>query len=119
MAGPTLPGPSESRRRSGGKVTQQYVLYLGETNDSQRLPWEKPIGVFDEHVGDQRQSALFPSDRTPPSGATGAVQVFLDALRLEPPRQWEACWMGDELWRMLELDQFFSQCLGVSCEDTD
>ena len=109
----------ESRRYSGGKVAQHHVLYLGEINDSQRRAWERTIAVFDERVGDQRQIALFPSDRTPPPGATDTVQVRLDALRLERPRQWGACWMGDELWRMLELDQFFAPRLGVSREGTD
>ena len=103
----------ESRRYSGGKVAQHHVPCLGEINDSQRRAWERTIEVFDERAGDQRQIALFPSDLTPPPGATDTVQVRLDALRLERPRQWGACWMGDELWRMLELDQFFARRLGV------
>lgn len=109
----------ESRRYSDGKVAQRHVLYLGEINDSQRLAWEKTIEVFDECSGDHRQIALFPSDRPVPPGGTEGVQVRLDALQLERPRQWGACWLGDELWRMLELERFFAPRLSVSREGTD
>jgi hypothetical protein len=47
------------------------------------------------------------------------VQVRLDGLRLECPRTWGACWLGDQLWRELHLDTFFSACLGRSHEGTD
>jgi transposase len=43
----------------------------------------------------------------------------LDGLRLERPRMWGACWLGDQLWRELHLDTFFSACLGGSREGTD
>lgn len=109
----------ESHRYSGGKVAQRHVLYLGELNDSQRVAWERTIAVFDEGRGEARQLALFPSDRTPPPGGTEAVQVRLDELRLEHPRQWGACWLGDEMWRTLHLDDFFGARLPVSREGTD
>lgn len=109
----------ESRRYSGGKVAQRHVLYLGELNDSQRLAWEKTIAVFDEREGGHRQIALFPADRVPPAGGVEGVQVRLDALRLERPRQWGACWVADDLWRLLGLDSFFAPRLGVSREGTD
>jgi hypothetical protein len=109
----------ESRRFPGGQVAQRHVLYLGEINDSQRAAWQKSIEVFDEHAGGSRQCALFPEDRTPPPGQTPAVQVRLDGLRLERPRMWGACWLGDQLWRELHLDTFFSACLGGSREGTD
>ena len=109
----------ESHRYSGGKVAQRHVLYLGELNDSQRAAWERTISVFDEGRGESRQLALFPADRTPPVDGPEAVQVRLDELRLEHPRQWGACWLGDELWRMLHLDDFFGARLPVSREGTD
>lgn len=85
----------ESCRYSDGRVAQRHVLYLGEINDSQRLAWEKSIAVFDEARGDQRQIALFPEDRKPDPGGTEALSLRLDQLRLENPRQWGACWLGD------------------------
>jgi hypothetical protein len=45
--------------------------------------------------------------------------VRLDALRLSRPRTWGACWLGDTLWRELQLDSFFAARLGRSREDTD
>jgi len=109
----------ESRRHAGGQVTQRHVLYLGEINDSQRRSWEKTISVFDEQQSETRQLALFPADRVPPADGADAVQVRLDELRLEHPRQWGACWLGDHLWRTLHLDDFFGARLPVSREGTD
>ena len=108
----------ESRRYSDGKVAHRHVLYLGEINDSQREAWQRSIRVFDEDSGQSRQLALFPADRLPPDGAD-AVQVRLDRLRLEQPRQWGACWLADELWRTLHLDDFFGARLPLGREGTD
>jgi transposase len=105
-------------RRVGRSVVQRHVLYLGEINDSQRAAWQKSIAVFDEEQGQSRQCALFPEDRTP-AGDTPAVQVRLDQLQLSRPRTWGACWLGDQLWRELQLDTFFAPRLGVSREGTD
>ena len=107
----------ESRRFSDGKVAHRHVLYLGEINDSQRLAWQRSISVFDEDSGQSRQLALFPADRPLP-GDADAVQVQLGRLRLERPRQWGACWLADELWRTLHLDDFFAARLPVSREGT-
>jgi len=109
----------ESRRWPGGRVTQRHVLYLGEINDAQRAAWQQSIEVFDEQEGQARQCALFPEDRSPPPSVTPAVQVRLEGLRLERPRMWGACWLGDHLWRELQLDRFFAACLGRSREGTD
>ena len=106
-------------RRVGGSVLQRHVLYLGEINDSQRAAWQKSITVFDEQEGHARQCALFPADRTPTVSDTPAVQVRLDRLQLSHPRTWGACWLGDQLWRELQLDTFFAAQLGYSREGTD
>ena len=103
----------ESRRQSDGKVTQRHVLHLGELNDSQQHAWERSISVFDEQTGQERQMALFPTDRAPRSTDSETVQVRLNELRLEQPRQWGACWLGDQLWRTLRLDEFFRARLPV------
>jgi transposase len=47
------------------------------------------------------------------------VQVRLDGLQLSRPRTWGACWLGDQLWRELQLDTFFAPRLGRSREGTD
>ena len=105
-------------RRLGRSVVQRHVLYLGEINDSQRAAWQKSIAVFDEQQGQTRQCALFPEDRTP-AASEFAVQVRLDQLQLSRPRTWGACWLGDHLWRELQLDTFFAPRLGCSREGTD
>jgi transposase len=109
----------ESRRYAGNKVAHRHVLYLGEINDSQRLAWERTISVIDERDGAPRQLALFPADRTPPPGEVETLQVRLSELTLAHPRQWGACWLANELWRTLRLDDFFGARLPVSREDTD
>jgi transposase len=106
-------------RRVGRGVVQRHVLYLGEINDSQRAAWQKSIEVFDEQQGRSRQCALFPEDRTPSADAAFAVQVRLNQLQLSRPRAWGACWLGDQLWRDLQLDTFFAPRLGCSREGTD
>ena len=109
----------ESRRYAGNKVAHRHVLYLGEINDSQRVAWERTIAVIDERDGEARQLALFPADRTPPPGAVDTLQVRLSELSLENPRQWGACWLGDQLWQQLRLDTFFGARLPASREGTD
>lgn len=106
-------------RRIGRRVVQRHVLYLGEINDSQRAAWQKSIAVFDEQQGQARQCALFPEDRHPAAETTTAVQVRLHQLQLTRPRTWGACWLGDQLWRDLQLDTFFAGRLGVSRAGTD
>lgn len=106
-------------RRIGRWVGQRHVLYLGEINDSQRAAWQKSITVFDEQQGQARQCALFPEDRAPAVDPAGALQVRLDQLQLSRPRAWGACWLGDHLWRELQLDIFFAARLGQSREGTD
>ncbi len=46
------------------------------------------------------------------------VQVRLGDLRLERPRQWGACWLGCELYRKLDLDQFWRDRLLPSRKGT-
>ena len=106
-------------RRLGRSVAQRHVLYLGEINDSQRAAWQKCSEVFDAQQGPSRQCALFPEDRTPAASDTPAGQVRLNQLRLSRPRTWGACWLGDLLWRELQLDTFFAPRLGQSREGTD
>ncbi len=109
----------ESRRYAGGKVAQRHVLYLGEINDSQQLAWERTIAVIDGREEEARQMALFPSDRTAPADGAESLQVRLSEMKLTKPRQWGACWLGDQLWRTLGLDDFFTARLPESREGTD
>ena len=108
----------ESVRCSRDRVVQRHVLYLGELNDSQREGWTRCLDAVDEK-GRGQQLALFPADRQVPDHALGyGVQVRLDAMRLERPRQWGACWLFTELWSQLRLDAFWQARLPDSREGT-
>lgn len=97
----------ENRRIANGKVVQRTVLYLGEINDSQAIAWRKTLDVFDEGSRETRQLSLFPEDRPVPVDAVDAIQVKLSEMELHKPRAYGDCWLGDWLWRQLELDKFW------------
>ena len=105
--------------RIGKKSVQRHVLYLGEINDSQRLSWQKSIEVFEEGQTRPVQMAIFPEDRRPQESPWRLVQVKLEEMELHRPRQWGACWMGLEFWRLLKLDEFWAQRLPASREGTE
>lgn len=97
----------ESRRLQSGKVAQRQVLYLGEINDSQQAAWRKTLEVFDEERHRFTPLSLFPEDRAVPADAIDSVQVKLSEMKLERARPYGNCWLGCELWRQLQLDQFW------------
>jgi transposase len=105
-------------QRIGRAVVQRHVLYLGEINEQQSLAWEKAISVFDETSGQARQMAFYPEGRALSPNEVDSIQVRMSALTLEHPRQWGACWLANELWEKLKLDEFFSARLGESREGT-
>lgn len=108
----------ENRRLRSGKVVQRHVLYLGEINDSQREAWCKITEVFSD--GKAEQLALFPEDKSPPKNLDyPVVQLRLSELKLAKPRQWGGCWLANELWHELSLDDFWSDLLVHSREGTD
>ena len=109
----------ENCRRKGGGIVQRHVLYLGEINDVQRAAWCKTIDVLEGSGSDTRQIAIFPEDRQAPELDCAVVQVRLDQLRLERPRQWGACWLALEFWSGLQLDEFWAQRLPASRKGTD
>jgi transposase len=101
----------ENRRLSSGKVAQRQVLYLGEINDSQQAGWRKTLEVFDEQQQKFTPLSLFPEDRPVPADAIDSMRVRLSGMKLERARSYGNCWLGCELWRQLELDQFWSEKL--------
>jgi hypothetical protein len=109
----------ENCRTKHGKVVQRHVLYLGEINDAQRSAWCKTIEVLEGANQRASQVAIFPEDRQAPPLNCEVVQVRLDQLRLERPRQWGACWLGLELWDRLQPDAFWGPRLPASRKGTD
>ncbi len=111
---------AEKRRCADGRVIDRHLLYLGDINDSQQASWIRCIEAVEEGTKRQLRLALFPADRAIPAHAVEVgVQVRLDAFRLVHPRQWGACWIVCELWRQLQLDQFWRDRLPPSREGTD
>ena len=108
----------ENKRLDDGRVVQRQVLYLGEINSSQLDAWRRAIEVIDEDAGERRTLALFPEDRNVVVNHAETVQVRLSEMRLCRPRQWGACWLAGQLWRDLQLDQFWSDRLPRSRKGT-
>jgi transposase len=109
----------ENQRVRGGRVMQRHVLYLGEINSSQELAWRKSIEVLDEDSKAPRTLALFPEDHCEGVLADeSVVRLRMSHMRLERPRQWGGCWLALQLWRELELDEFWAERLLPSRKGT-
>ncbi len=110
----------ESVRLPGAKhPVQRPLLYLGELNDSQQIAWSKALLVCDPATQQTRPLRLFPDDRTPPPDPIPAVQVRWQEYALRRPRSYGDCWLALELWRLLGLDEFWTEKLGWTREGTD
>jgi transposase len=109
----------ENQRVRGGRIVQRHVLYLGEINSSQELAWRKSIEVLDEGRKAPRTLALFPEDHCEGVLADeSVVRLRMSHMRLERPRQWGGCWLALQLWRELELDEFWAEHLLPSRKGT-
>ena len=96
------------RRPSGPR--QRTLCYLGELNSSAQARWLKTVEVFNEQ-GETEQLKLFPSPIEPPANDPQVVRVLVNRVRLERTRQFGTCFLGWELWKHLELDDFFQQAM--------
>lgn len=105
----------ESRRVARQRVVHRTVVYLGEINDSQQAAWRKTLEVFDEREQEFATLSLFPDDREM-APDVDALQIKLGAMQLERPRAFGGCWLGCELWRQLQLDDFWQSKLPAGRE---
>jgi hypothetical protein len=108
----------ENHRVRGGRVVQRHVLYLGEINSSQELAWRRSIEVLDERSDAPRSLALFPEDCEGLLPDESVVRLRMSQMRLVRPRQWGGCWLALQLWRELELDEFWAERLLPSRKGT-
>ena len=92
----------ESVRTSRGPQ-HRTLAYLGELNASTEAAWRRSVEVLSKD-GSSRQVELFASDDegTLPSGEN-VVQVVLDRVRWERPRDFGEVWLARHLWRLLGL----------------
>ena len=101
----------ENRRVGRNKTAQRTVLYLGEINDGQEATWRKTLQVFDESQQQHTTLSLFPDDRAIPAESSDSIQVKLSEMELRRPRAFGNCWLGCELWRQLQLEEFWEEKL--------
>ncbi|MCL1893672.1 MAG: IS1634 family transposase [Holophagaceae bacterium] len=109
----------ENHRIGKKRVVQRTALYLGEINDSQKEAWWRAIEVLERGHEKPRSVALFPDDRAIQSKEHEVVNVYVNRMRLERPRQWGACWLALELWEQLQLDRYWADRLHPSREGTN
>ena len=101
----------ENRRVGKNKTAQRTVLYLGEINDGQEASWRKTLQVFDESQQRHMTLSLFPEDREIPAASSDSIQVKLSEMELRRARAFGNCWLGCELWRQLQLEEFWEEKL--------
>ncbi len=89
---------------------QRTVCYLGELNSSAQARWLKAVEVFNEQ-GEHQPLKLFPSDVEPPENDSDVARVWVKKIRLERMRQFGTCYLGRELWKRLQLDEFYCRIL--------
>src|SRR5438105_1885665 len=89
---------------------QRTLCYLGELNGTAQARWLKTIEVFNEQ-GESRQLKLFPAEVEPPEDDPNVARVLLNKVRLERSRQFGNCYVGLDLWKRLELDQFYEELI--------
>ena len=83
--------------------------YLGELNGSAHARWQKTIEVFNEQ-GESTQLKLFPSDLEV-ADDIHVARVLVKKVRVERTRKFGDCYLGLELWKRLQLDDFFADLL--------
>src|SRR5437879_12326080 len=101
----------ENRRVGQNRTAQRTVLYLGEINDSQEAIWQRTLQVFDESHQQYTTLSLFPEDREIPAESSNSIQVKLSEMELGRPRAFGNCWLGWELGRQLQLEDFWEEKL--------
>src|SRR2546428_1815845 len=103
----------ETRRVANNKVTERTVLYLGEINQLKEAAWQDLLNRFEgECKGDsvqpfRQQRLLGPPPVRPEE--VDAIQVKLSQMELRRPRAFGNCWLGCEVWRLLELGRFWAE----------
>jgi transposase len=97
----------ESVRTSRGPQ-HRTLAYLGELNGSRESAWRKSIAVFNGE-GTESQLELFASDSPVVPSGERVVQVVLDRVRWERPRDFGEVFLARHLWRLLGLDELLEE----------
>ena len=96
----------ESVRTSRGPQ-HRVLAYLGELNASTETTWRKAISIFNGE-GQEEQLELFPSDAPELPSGERVVQVRLDGVRWERPRDFGDLFLAHHVWKLLGLDKLLA-----------
>ncbi len=97
----------ESVRTARGSQ-HRTLAYLGELNASTEAAWRKSIAVFNGD-GNAQQLELFTSDTPELPTGEQVVQVVLNRVRWERPRDFGEVYLAQHLWKLLGLDDLLAQ----------
>jgi transposase len=97
----------ESVRTSRGPQ-HRTLAYLGELNGSAESAWRRSIAVFNGE-GSESQMELFASEAPVVPSGERVVQVVLDRVRWERPRDFGEVFLARHLWRLLGLDELLEE----------
>lgn len=97
----------ESVRTARGPQ-HRTLAYLGELNASTEAAWRKSIAVFNGD-GSAQQLELFTSDAPELPSGEKVVQVVLNRVRWERPRDFGEVYLAQHLWKLLGLDHLLAQ----------
>jgi transposase len=95
--------------RTADGPRQRTLCYLGELNGSAHARWQRTIEVFNEQ-GESTQLKLFPAELEVGDDAHVA-RVLVKKVRVERTRRFGDCYLGLELWKRLQLEDFFARHL--------
>ena len=98
----------ESVRTSRGPQ-HRTLSYLGELNGTAESAWRKTISVFNDDCGDECQLELFASDAPQIPSGERVVQVVLERVRWERPRDFGEVFLAQHLWKLLGLDELLGE----------
>src|SRR5208282_4918947 len=84
------------------------LAYLGELNGTAEGAWRKTLGVFNGEGG-ECQLELFASDAPVIPSGERVVQVVLDRVRWERPRDFGEVFLAQHLWKLLGLDRLLEE----------
>ncbi len=108
----------ESYRTPRGS-RHRVVAYLGELDKTERRGWGRLALQLDgKAAAGARQLMLFDDlDADPDDPVPQHVEVDLKGIRIERTRDFGDIYLALSLWRILGLDEFFSQKLPAGRED--
>ena len=105
----------ESVRTSRGPQ-HRTLAYLGELNGTSEAAWRRTISVFNQD-GAEHQLELFAADSPWLPSGERVVQVRLDGVRWERPREFGEAFLARHLWHVLGLDRLMAELMPEADEE--